>query len=261
MSSDVATEGTRRLPLWLRIADWLIQNVSKVVWRTLIRTRVLHAYRVPQQGAALLVANHPSYLEPFLLTCLCVLKARRPVAFMAWDKLFTLPFISQVLRIYQAFPVNLERPGSEPYKRLLEQLESGGLAGIFPEGERSSQPTAGPFKPGALRACQSTGALLLPVTILGAYEVWPQPRKFPRLFGRVRLIVHRPRTLEELAPRAEGENVKQWLARCEDALRDLLNRPIERRLRARARLEARLYAKATPASERWRGAGPISQIT
>ena len=50
--------------------------------------RVLFTYdcvgeeNVPAAGPAVVAANHPSYLDPVLLS----LQVRRPIRFMAWDR-------------------------------------------------------------------------------------------------------------------------------------------------------------------------------
>jgi 1-acyl-sn-glycerol-3-phosphate acyltransferase len=65
--------------------------------RTLVEAlfRVLFTYdcfgeeRLPATGPAVVASNHPSYLDPVLLS----LQVRRPIRFMAWDALFRVPLL------------------------------------------------------------------------------------------------------------------------------------------------------------------------
>ncbi len=89
---------------------------------------------VPATGGALVCANHPSYLDPILLS----LQVKRPIRFMAWDALFRLPVIGWLVRLFGAFPVDTRRArGGAAYESAKALLEDGELVGIFPEGKRS----------------------------------------------------------------------------------------------------------------------------
>ena len=57
----------------------------------------------------MVAANHPSYLDPVLLS----LQAPRPIRFMAWDALFRVPLLGALIRTFGAFPVDT-RPGQGP---------------------------------------------------------------------------------------------------------------------------------------------------
>src|SRR4026209_2293756 len=82
--------------------------------------RVLFTYQcegeehVPEEGAALVVANHPSYLDPVLLS----LEVKRPIRFMAWDAVFRVPLLGPFLRAFGAFPVDVRRgQGRKAYEK------------------------------------------------------------------------------------------------------------------------------------------------
>src|SRR6185295_19915073 len=90
--------------------------------------RVLFVYRcegeehVPAEGAAVVAANHPSYLDPVLLS----LQVTRPIRFMAWDALFRVPLLGAVIRVFGAFPVDVRRGrGREAYARARDLVAAG----------------------------------------------------------------------------------------------------------------------------------------
>jgi 1-acyl-sn-glycerol-3-phosphate acyltransferase len=71
----------------------LIRDALRAVLEALFR--VLFTYdcvgeeKLPAAGGAVISANHPSYLDPVLLS----LQVKRPIRFMAWDALFRVPLI------------------------------------------------------------------------------------------------------------------------------------------------------------------------
>jgi 1-acyl-sn-glycerol-3-phosphate acyltransferase len=47
-----------------------------------------------------------------------------------------------------------------------------------------------PFKTGAVRIAIQAGVPILPVTVRGGNNIWPQGQKYPTLFRRVEIIYH-----------------------------------------------------------------------
>src|SRR5258708_28633758 len=143
----------------------------------------------PPRGPAVVAANHPSYLDPVLLS----LQAQRSIRFMAWDALFRVPLLGALIRTFGAFPVDT-RPGKgrEAYERAKALVLSGGVVGPFPPGHRSRTGWMEPhLREGAARLSWETGALLVPATIAGAYRAWPHYQALPRP-SRIRVRYHEP---------------------------------------------------------------------
>lgn len=173
---------------------WVYRNTVKLaisIVRVFMFMRVHGAENIPRTGPVLVVANHPSYLDPPTLVGISIYYAGRDLSIMAWDKLFHIPVVSLFCRTYKAYPVDRSNPGRGPYVTLLDILHKGGVAGIFPEGSRSKQRLMGPWKPGALRAAFATKATILPVTFVTAGEFWPRGNWRPRLFQRHVVQIHR----------------------------------------------------------------------
>jgi 1-acyl-sn-glycerol-3-phosphate acyltransferase len=141
------------------------------------------------EGAGVVAANHPSYLDPILLS----LEVARPIHFMAWDALFRVPLLGYLMRSFGAFPVDV-RPGKgrEAYQAAKALVERGQLVGIFPEGKRSRAGWMEErLREGAARLAWETGAPLVPATITGAFRAWPHFQTLPRP-ARIRVRFHEP---------------------------------------------------------------------
>jgi 1-acyl-sn-glycerol-3-phosphate acyltransferase len=155
--------------------------------------RVLFSYdcrgeeNVPARGPAVVAANHPSYLDPVLLS----LPVARPIHFMAWDALFRVPLLGGLIRAFGAFPVDVRRgKGRDAYDKAKALVQAGHVVGLFPEGTRSRTGWMEPrLREGAARLAWETGALLVPATIAGAYRAWPYFAALPRP-ARIRVRYH-----------------------------------------------------------------------
>lgn len=164
-------------------------RLTEALFRVLFTYRCEGEQNVPPTGPAVLAANHPSYLDPVLLS----LRVPRPVHFMAWDALFRVPLLGALLRVFEAFPVDVRQgKGREAYARAQALLEAGELVGIFPEGKRSRSGWMEPsLREGAARLAWQTGAPLVPATIAGAFRAWPHYQSLPRP-ARIRVRFHEP---------------------------------------------------------------------
>src|SRR5215471_8223520 len=71
-------------------------------FRLYFRLEGAGAEHIPARGAAILAANHRSFLDPFVIGAL----ARRPVYYMAKRELFERPLQARLLSALGAFPVD-----------------------------------------------------------------------------------------------------------------------------------------------------------
>jgi 1-acyl-sn-glycerol-3-phosphate acyltransferase len=182
----------------------------------------------PRTGPVLVVANHPSYLDPPTLVAISIYYAKRDLSIMAWDKLFRIPVVSFFTRTYKAYPVDRDNPGRGPYVTLVDILKKGGVAGVFPEGSRSAQRLMGPWKPGALRAAFGTEATILPITLVTTGEFWPKKNWRPQWFRRHRVVVHKPIPFSEYsAGIADGPSGRQAQEALAVRIQQAINAPIE----------------------------------
>jgi 1-acyl-sn-glycerol-3-phosphate acyltransferase len=223
-------------------------HFAAAVGRLLLFWKVEGTENIPREGGTLIVANHPSYLEPPSLVCIMIYFADRDVSIMAWHKLFHIPVVSFFTKTYKAYPVNRENPGRGPYQTLLHILKDGGAAGVFPEGSRSEGRLMGGWKPGALRAAFATKATILPITFVTAGEFWPRTSWRPRFFRKHHIKIHKPQTYAEYtSDMPEGVNAKDWQETVSERIRNIINAPIiERMAEGAAKIEAAQFDPLVP---------------
>jgi 1-acyl-sn-glycerol-3-phosphate acyltransferase len=164
---------------------------------------------IPLDGPLLIVPNHQTYADPPLVT----IPIRRPVFYMAWSRLFTIPVFASFIRRLRAFPVDIDRRDGQAVREAVRLLRAGEALMIFPEGGRTPDGTLQPFKLGAFRMAVTHGTPVLPVTIVGGWEAWPPNRTLPRR-RRITITYHSvERPVRGDDPRAAALNLHDRVVR------------------------------------------------
>jgi len=159
---------------------------------------------LPRRGAAILVANHTSSADPFLLGA----TTGRVVSFVMAGEYFGLPIAPIVFRLTQVIPVNRDGRDVAGTKATLRALRQGRVVGMFPEGRINMEAGLLDPKPGVAMLAVKTGVPVIPAYIHGTRRGAGMAEAFLRGGGRVRIrfgsaidltdFRHRPRTRELL---------------------------------------------------------------
>jgi 1-acyl-sn-glycerol-3-phosphate acyltransferase len=180
-----------------------------VVWRVVTVTVVDRQKLAGVKRPFVVVANHSSHLDaPLIMGALPRKLARYLAAGAAGDYFFDVWWRRGLTALFfNAFPV--DRSGSNPRNVSAKALLQHGVPVlVFPEGTRSKTGEIGHFKPGAAALSAATGAPVLPVAIIGAYESHPRGSKWPKP-GRLPVGV----VFGEPMLPAAGETPQQFMAR------------------------------------------------
>lgn len=145
------------------------------MFRLLFGMQVNGRERVPQAGAALLLSNHASYLDPVLIG----VASPRQLRFLARDTLFFWP-LSWLIASLGATPINRES-GVAGLRATLKILKQQDALLLFPEGTRSPDGQLQPLKAGFCAVARRSEAVLVPVGVAGSFDVLPRGRKLPHL--------------------------------------------------------------------------------
>jgi 1-acyl-sn-glycerol-3-phosphate acyltransferase len=128
--------------------------------------------RIPSSGPAILVANHESLFDPWILA----LATPRPVRYMAKSELWQHRLIGAAMESFGAFPIERGAGDATAMSRAAQLLGDGQVLGLFPQGT-SKLRSPRRYHRGAARLALTTGAPLLPVTLIGTRgKPWPWRR-------------------------------------------------------------------------------------
>jgi 1-acyl-sn-glycerol-3-phosphate acyltransferase len=174
---------------------WVFKAILKPLLRALYGIKVEGMQNVPRKGAAILAANHVSFLDSFFIP---LVVRRRKVTYLAKADYFKTWKTSWFFNMAGQIPI--EREGGEKSEAALNTalkvLKGGDLLGIYPEGTRSPNGKLHRGRTGVARLALAAGVPIIPVGLVGTEDVMPKEAKMPKLFGRPKVIVKFGRPLD-----------------------------------------------------------------
>lgn len=128
---------------------------------------------LPAQGPVIIVPNHQSYFDGFVLTVLFWKLTGRKVRIPTNIKALTDPLTTFFQVAGGAVPID-PRDSADTYARLSCLLRKGEAVVIYPEGTRSDGTMLHPFKYGAFNLAVDLGVPVLPVAVRNFANILPK---------------------------------------------------------------------------------------
>jgi len=173
------------------VPEFMMRFLSWVFVRVLYRMRP-HGIEqhVPDEGAALIVCNHVSYMDALILAA----SVPRPIRFVMYYKIFNIPVMSWIFRTAKAIPIAGAREDEALMRKAFDDIDAalaeGELVGIFPEGALTKDGQIAPFKSGVEHILERAAARgqVVPVVPMALRNMWTSmwSRRDTRL-GRMRV--------------------------------------------------------------------------
>lgn len=186
------------------VADWrehgsayeVARLLTAPARRLLIRLDVQHAENMPADGPVIVVANHLSFLDSVLL----MFALPRPVSVLGKAEYTDRRLTNWLFCGAGMIPIRRENPGDlvRAFEQVGEVLDRGEAVGVFPEGTRSRDGLLHRGHSGAAHLALTTGALIVPVGIIGTDQILPTGARFVRPFRRATLSVGEPINVRDL---------------------------------------------------------------
>ena len=174
-----------------------------VVWllvHTIYRVDKRDLEHIPDEGPAVLVCNHVSFVDALVLAG-CI---RRPIRFVMYYKIFTTPVLSFIFKTANAIPIASAREDEPLMERAFDQisdaLQAGEIVCIFPEGKITEDGEIHSFRPGVTRILERDAVPVVPLALRGLWGGFfsrahgnAMSKLFPRgLFNRIELVAGAP---------------------------------------------------------------------
>lgn len=161
-----------------RIAIWFFSIVSRFIWHI----EVSGLDNVPVKGPFILAPNHESHFDGLWISSYLPASLRNQFCCLAkqehFERLTTRLFASLV----GAIPVDRQGDALPALRGAAKALSDDRLLLIHPEGTRTRTGELLPFRRGPAKLAIATGVPLIPVRIVGAYNIFPPHRKIPNFF-------------------------------------------------------------------------------
>ena len=196
--------------------DWFIYRGTWIAISPLIGLARLRGFghrNIPRKGPMLLLPNHHTMIDPFMVGWL----PRRPSRFMASAQPLKKPYLGAWLKGCGAFPKQKwvkDRAAMEELQRLYDEGQS---IVIFPEGSRSWNGRPLEVREGIGRLVKRIDAQVVIARLVTAHYLWPRWARYPR-FVPTHIEYEGPLTWPEEASAAEiTEDIRQRMT-CEQRI-------------------------------------------
>ena len=189
------------------VPEFLMRFLSWLMVRALYRLKLHGIERnVPDEGAALLVCNHVSYMDALILSA----SIPRPVRFVMYYRIFNIPVMRWIFRTAKAIPIAGAREDPELMQRAFDQVDAalaeGELVCIFPEGALTKDGEIAAFKSGVEKILARRPVPVVPMALRNMWgSMWSRRAnaKEDDLLDRMRV----PRRLRAHVEVVAGEPV------------------------------------------------------
>jgi len=131
----------------------------------LYRMRRTGLERVPTYGGVLLLSNHVSYIDAFII----YLASPRPVRFVVLEQYTRAAGIAWFVNLFGGIPIRPEK-AKEAITRTVEALQAGGVVCIFPEGGLTRLGVTAEFKKGFELIVRRAECPVVPVYMDGLWN-------------------------------------------------------------------------------------------
>ena len=162
----------------------------KPLLTVLLRPQVSGRGRIPRRGGCIVVANHESPIDPFVLGLAC----HRTIRYVAKAELYQSRMLRPFLRAFGVIPIGRGEGDHRALAAARDLVERGALVGVFPQGTCLPYRHR-PFRRGAARLALETGAPIVPVALVNTERVIP-PKRFKIGLPRVRIVIGEPIPVE-----------------------------------------------------------------
>ena len=175
----------------MRFLIWLLTH-------SMYRVEQRNLQVIPEEGAAVLVCNHVSFVDALLVGG----TIRRPIRFVMYYKIYNLPVLNFIFRTAGTVPIAGRSEDlliyDAAFKKIAEYLRNGELVCIFPEGKLTTDGELNEFKSGIDRILEETPVPVIPLALQGLWGSFfsrdPGKGWFRRLWSRVTLVAGPPLT-------------------------------------------------------------------
>ncbi|MEM7077284.1 MAG: MFS transporter [Pseudomonadota bacterium] len=189
----------------MRFLVWMLSH-------TMYRVSHQNLEEIPEEGGAVLVCNHVTFVDALLLAG----AVRRPIRFIMFKPIFDLPVLNFVFRTSGAIPIQSAKEDPDAYEAAFAEIAQGLAAGdllcIFPEGALTRDGEIAQFRRGVERIVEETPVPVVPLALQGLWGsyfsyaggVFRNPSRF---WSRVKIVAGKLLRPEQVSAQRLQEEV------------------------------------------------------
>lgn len=198
------------------VPEFLMRFIAWMMIRVLYRIRVSGLENIPEEGPAIVICNHVSFVDALIVGG----SVRRPLRFVMDHRVFKIPGMNFLFRTARAIPIApaKEDPAmlERAYAEIDQALNDGEIIGLFPEGRLTPDGSIQPFKAGIEKILAANPVPVIPLAVRGLWgSMWSRMdsqlrrARLPRRFrAEIELLAAAPIAPEQATAAALEEKVR-----------------------------------------------------
>jgi 1-acyl-sn-glycerol-3-phosphate acyltransferase len=203
--------------IYTLVPEFLMRFLSWLIVSLLYRIRIEGEENIPAEGAAVLVSNHVSFMDPLIINA----SARRPPRFVMYYKIFNIPVLRFIFKTARAIPIAGRKEDEALMERAFAEVDktlaNGDLVAIFPEGGITRDGEVATFRPGIERILSTRPVPVVPIALRGLWgSVFSRKdstlgrMRFPRRFrARIEVVIGAPIPAEQVTAALLEQRVRE----------------------------------------------------
>lgn len=179
-----------------------------------VRVKVQGLQNINREGSQVLVANHESWFDSFILGAVLPI----PVTFVSKKEMFRVPVYSYIMSRLRFLSVDRVNPHSDlkSIDSTVALLQSHLSLVVFPEGVMSRTGKLGSFKRGAVYLASKTNIPITPIALTGTRKIKSRGSPWIHFGVQTKVIISEPVEVGGLKredQRTAMENIKVIIER------------------------------------------------
>jgi 1-acyl-sn-glycerol-3-phosphate acyltransferase len=151
------------------VPEFLMRFLAWLLIHTIHRVVTVDTDRIPEEGAAVLVSNHVSYVDAIVIMA----ASPRPIRFVMDHRIFKMPLLGFIFRTAKAIPIApvAEDPWltEKAFIDIAHALHDGELVCIFPEGKLTRTGEMNEFRGGIAKIVGRSKVPVIPMALRGLW--------------------------------------------------------------------------------------------
>ena len=157
------------LYIYSLVPEFLMRFLAWMLIHTIHRVKTVDVERIPDEGPAVLVCNHVSYVDAIVIGA----ASPRPIRFVMDHRIFKMPFMGWIFRTARAIPIAPAKEDpflmEKAYIDIAQALHEGDLVCIFPEGKLTTTGEMNEFRGGIVKIVERSKVPVIPMALRGLW--------------------------------------------------------------------------------------------
>lgn len=151
------------------IPEYFVRFIFWLLTHTIYRIKIKGEEHIPFHGPALLISNHVSFVDAFLIAS----TMQRFIRFIMLKEYFDIPLIKGLFKLMHAIPIDPEAGHDSVHQSLMlarEQLEQNHVVCIFPEGKLTKDGKMNEFRTGFETVMEGLDCPIIPIYMENVWD-------------------------------------------------------------------------------------------